>query len=72
MRIIFLNVFVIGLLALPAILFDYLKNKSAWIERHDGLMICFWLVMIFVVYGYVLPKLNLEPNAAMFGGDPAY
>jgi len=57
------NLFILLILASPLFLLDWLKSKFTWFERnYSWLSILVWLMGLIVVYFFVLPSLNLEPN----------
>jgi len=66
-KLVLLNLLILGLVCIPLLLFWLLRSRSVWIERnHETLGIIVWLVTLLAVYIWVLPMLGLKPNPRFF------
>jgi hypothetical protein len=67
MKLLLLNLLVVFLVALPLLILETGRHHSEWLERnHEGLGVIVWLVTLFVIYVWVLPRLGLVPNWRFF------
>jgi len=62
-----LNLLVLAVVVTPLGLLGWAKGRVRWVrERHDVLSIAVWLLTLFAVYMWVLPRLGLAPNPRVF------
>jgi hypothetical protein len=67
MKLLLLNVLVVFLVASPLLLLEIGRHHFEWLEKnHEVLGFIVWLVALFPVYVWVLPKLGLVPNLRFF------
>jgi len=59
-----MNALVVLLVASPLLLLEWLRSRSSWIDRNHGeLSLGLWLITLFAIYVWVLPRLGIRPNA---------
>ena len=62
-----LNILIIFLFALPLILLEILRYFSDWIDNHHGgLSFIVWIISLIILYAFILPFFNMEPNQNFF------
>ena len=59
----FLNILILFIVAAPLIFLDVLRSYSKWIDDHHGFIsFIVWIIMLVVLYVFILPAFNMEPN----------
>ena len=67
MKLIFLNVLAISVVAAPQFVVSAIRSRSRWLdENYDWFCVVVWAASLLGLYVFILPLLGLRPNHEFF------